>query len=66
MSPVAIGEAAAVALGIAYLLLAVRQNILCWYAAFLSTAISVYVFWNVSLLMESALNVYYMAMAVYG
>ena len=66
MSPVAIGEAAAVALGIAYLLFAVRQNILCWYAAFLSTAISVYVFWNVSLLMESALNVYYMAMAVYG
>jgi nicotinamide mononucleotide transporter len=66
MSALALGEAAAVALGVAYLLLAVRQNILCWYAAFLSTAISVWLFWNVSLLMESGLNVYYMAMAVYG
>ena len=66
MSVLALGEAAAVALGVAYLLLAVRQNILCWHAAFLSTAISVWLFWNVSLLMESGLNVYYMAMAVYG
>ena len=56
MSALALGEAAAVALGVAYLLLAVRQNILCWYAAFLSTAISVWLFWNVSLLMESGLN----------
>ncbi len=61
-----LAEAAAVALGIAYLLLAAREKIACWYAALLSTAISVYVFWNVSLFMESALNVYYMAMAVYG
>ena len=66
MSALALGEAAAVALGVAYLLLAVRQNILCWYAAFLSTTISVWLFWNVSLLMESGLNVHYMAMAVYG
>ena len=50
----------------AYLLLAVRENVLCWLFAFLSTAIYTVLFWDVSLLMESALNVYYMVMAVYG
>ena len=59
-------EAIAVILAIAYLLLAVKENILCWYFAFASTAIYTMLFWDVSLLMESALNVYYMAMAVYG
>lgn len=59
-------EALAVALGVAYLLLAVREKIACWYAAFASTAISVVVFWDVRLLMEAALNLFYMAMAVYG
>ena len=61
-----LAEAGAVALGVAYLLLAAREKILCWPAAFLSTALSVYVFWNVDLLMESFLNLYYMGMAVYG
>ena len=41
-------------------------KIACWYAAFAGTAISVVVFWDVSLLMEAALNVFYMVMAVYG
>jgi len=59
-------EVAAVVFAIAYLLLAVRENILCWLFAFISTAIYTVLFWDVSLLMESALNVYYMAMAVYG
>ena len=59
-------EAAAVILAIAYLLLATRENILCWPCALLSTAIYTVLFWNVSLLMEALLNIYYMAMAVYG
>ena len=59
-------ETVAVFLGIAYLLLAIRENSLCWYCAFFSTAIYVWIFGDVSLYMESALNVYYMAMAVYG
>src|SRR5210317_2402070 len=59
-------EAAAVVFAITYLLLAVRENVLCWYFAFASTAIYTVLFWDVSLLMESALNVYYMAMAVFG
>jgi nicotinamide mononucleotide transporter len=59
-------ETVAVGLAIAYLILAMRENSLCWYCAFLSTAIYVWIFGDVSLYMESALNIYYMAMAVYG
>ena len=59
-------EAVAVILGIAHLLLAVREHISCWYAAFVSTAIYLFVFWDANLLMESALQLYYMGMAVYG
>jgi len=59
-------ELLAVVLGIAYLLLAMRENILCWYAAFFSTAIFLSVFWEVKLYMESGLQVYYLAMAIYG
>jgi nicotinamide mononucleotide transporter len=59
-------ETLAVALGMSYLLLAMRENSLCWYCAFFSTAIYVYIFGDVSLYMESVLNVYYMGMAVYG
>ena len=61
-----IWEVIAVILGIAYLVLAMRQNILCWYAAFGSTAIFSWLFWDVSLVMESGLNVYYLIMAIYG
>ncbi len=59
-------EVLAVVLAIAYLLLAVRQNPWCWAAALLSTAIFTALFWQVQLVMQSALNVYYMVMAVYG
>ena len=59
-------ELAAVVLGVAYLLLVVRESLWCWYAAFISTSIFLYLFWDVNLLMESALQVYYLGMAVYG
>lgn len=59
-------ETIAVVLGISYLLLAMRENSLCWYCAFISTAIYIWIFGDVSLYMESALNAYYMVMAVYG
>ena len=58
-------EGIAVALGVVYLLLAVRENLWCWYAAFVSTAIFLWLFWQVNLLMESALQVYYLVMAAY-
>lgn len=59
-------EAAGVVLAIAYLVLAIRQNILCWYAAFASSLIYMAVFFSARLYMESALQVFYAAMAVYG
>ena len=59
-------ETVAVVLGIAYLLFAMRENSLCWYCAFISTGIYIWIFGDVSLYMESALNAYYMVMAVYG
>lgn len=59
-------ETVAVVLGMAYLLLAMRENSLCWYCAFVSTGIYIWIFGDVSLYMESALNAYYMLMAVYG
>ncbi|QSX32261.1 nicotinamide mononucleotide transporter [Shewanella avicenniae] len=59
-------EGVAVLLALAYLLLAMKANAWCWGAALASTAIYTVLFWKVSLLMESVLNVYYMAMAVYG
>ena len=59
-------ETLAMLLAIGYLLLAMRENSLCWYCAFVSTALYVWIFGDVNLYMESALNVYYMAMALYG
>lgn len=56
----------AVALAIAYVLLAIKENIWCWVAAFFSTAIYTVLFFDVNLFMESLLNVYYLLMAVYG
>lgn len=59
-------EALAVVLAVGYLVLAVRQNIWCWVCAFVSTALYVWLFHDAALFMESALNVFYLVMAVYG
>lgn len=61
-----IWEVLGVLLGFLYLILIMQQNILGWYAAFGSTAIFSWLFWDVSLVMESGLNVYYLIMAIYG
>jgi nicotinamide mononucleotide transporter len=59
-------ESIAVALAIGYLVLAIRENIWCWLCAGISTAIYVWLFVEARLYMESALNVFYFAMAIYG
>lgn len=61
-----IAEIVAVITAILYLILAAKENIWCWFFGFVSTAIYVYLFYDVALLSESVLNIYYMAMAVYG
>ena len=59
-------EIIAVITAIGYLLLAIRENIWCWACAGMSTAIYVWLFIDARLYMESALNAFYFAMAVYG
>ena len=59
-------EAMAMILSIAYILLAIKQSLWCWPAAFASTLIYTILFYDVSLLMDSALNAYYLVMALYG
>ncbi len=59
-------ELVAVVAAIAYLLLAIRENIWCWLFAGISTAIYVWLFFAARLYMESVLNAFYFAMAIYG
>ena len=59
-------EPAAVILAIAYLLLAVKQNISCWFAAFFSSLLYFFVMYSAGLYMEAGLQIFYCLMAVYG
>ena len=54
------------ALALAYLLLAVRQNPWCWACAIASAAIYLVLFARGGLVMQAALQVFYVGMAVYG
>jgi len=59
-------EIIAAALAVVYLVLAIRQQLACWAAAFVSSCLYVWVLFGARLYMESALNAFYAAMAVYG
>ena len=59
-------ELAAVVFAILYLVLAIRENIWCWLCAMISTAIYVWILIVAKLYMDSALNIFYFAMAIYG
>jgi nicotinamide mononucleotide transporter len=59
-------ETLAVVLALVYVVLAIRQSIACWAAAFVSSCLYVWVFFVARLYMDSALNVFYAVMAVYG
>ena len=59
-------EMVAVLLSVTYLLLAIKQSLWCWVAAFISTLIYTVLFFDASLLMDSALNLFYLVMAIYG
>ena len=58
-------EMLAVFLSVSYILLAIKQNLWSWVAAFFSTLIYSILFFDASLLMDSALNIFYLVMAVY-
>ena len=59
-------EATAVLFSILYLVLAIRESLWCWPAAFVSSVLTLFVVFGARLYPEVALNVYYAAMAVYG
>lgn len=59
-------EALGVLFSVLYLVLAIRESLWCWPAAFVASVLSVVVLYEARLFSESALNVFYAAMAVYG
>jgi nicotinamide mononucleotide transporter len=59
-------EWTAVALALAYLLLAIRQNPWCWPFAIASGVLYLWLFARTGLVMQAALQVFYVAMALYG
>jgi nicotinamide mononucleotide transporter len=59
-------EIIAATLAVVYLLLEIRQRLGCWVAAFVSSCLYVWVLFGARLYMESVLNAFYAAMAVYG
>lgn len=59
-------EALAVACGIGYILLAIRQQRACWILGGLSTALYVWVFADARLYLQAGLQVAYVALAVHG
>lgn len=61
-----IGEIFAAAFAVAYVWLASEESIWCWPAGFISTCLYAFVFFDVTLIFQMLLNLYYMGMAVYG
>ena len=59
-------EFLAVVSAIVYLLLAVRQDIRCWFAAILSSFLYFFIMFSAGLYMEAGLQIFYILMAVYG
>ena len=59
-------EAVAAALGLVYVVLAIRQSPACWPAALVSTALYLIVFYRARLYMQATLQLYYIGVAVYG
>ena len=59
-------EIFAVVMAIGYLVLAIRENIWCWFCAAVSTACYIWLTFAARLYMDAALQVFYFAMALYG
>ncbi|PCJ47988.1 MAG: nicotinamide mononucleotide transporter [Gammaproteobacteria bacterium] len=59
-------ELIAVFFAVLYLVLVIKESIWCWPAALVSTGIYIFLFFDVNLYMESALQFFYIVMALYG
>jgi nicotinamide mononucleotide transporter len=66
VAALSVTETIAVMLAVAYVVLAIRQNIWCWLCAGISTALFAWLFFGARLYMEALLNVFYVVMAIYG
>jgi nicotinamide mononucleotide transporter len=59
-------EWAGVITGVFYVILAAKKIILCWLFALISTGIFIFLCYQQNLFIESGLQVFYFAMAIYG
>ena len=59
-------EITAVIFAILYLILAVKQNILCWTAGIISSVLYFFIMQKAELYMEAYLQVFYVVMGIYG
>ena len=66
LASISLIEWSGVALALAYLVLAVRQSPWCWLFAGVSSVVYLWLFARTGLTMQAALQVFYVAMAVYG
>ena len=66
LSSAVLMEIFAVLFAIIYLLLAVKQDVRCWYAAILSSSLYFFIMLSAKLYMEAYLQIFYILMVVYG
>ena len=59
-------ESTAVIFAILYLILAVKQNILCWTAGIISSVLYFFIMQKAGLYMEAYLQVFYVVLGIYG
>lgn len=59
-------EALAVLFAVIYLLLAVKQDVKCWFAAIISSTLYFFIMYKAGLYMEAWLQIFYIVMAFYG
>ena len=59
-------ESIAVFFSILYVILAAKENILCWWAAAISVTLYIYICFSAQLYAETGLQIFYLFMAFYG
>ncbi len=59
-------ESIAVLFSVLYVILAAKENILCWWAATISVILYIYICFSTQLYAETGLQVFYLFMAFYG
>jgi len=59
-------EYSAIILAILYVILATKESVWCWYPAFVSSGIYVYLTFSANLIGEAFISLFYVGMAIYG